>query len=335
MEENMNEVWTIAEARQGVLHAVSYELLARGRDLADKLGVPLASVVLGEVPDEGLQALFARGADKVYHVADARLNTFVTEIFSNALCDLVRDHKPQIILAAATFAGRTLLPHIAVRLDAGLTADCTQLEIESETGLLLQTRPAIGGNIMATIKTPLHRPQMATVRPKSTRVLDADGSRSGEVVNLPFNEAWLDGRIEVLETRREGGASIEEADVVVAGGRGMKRKDNFEQLFTTARLLNGAVGCSRECVDRGWMPYAGQIGLSGKTISPRLYIAAAISGSIQHLAGIKTSENIIAINKDPEAPIFSVADLGIVGDVFELLPELNRRLERLNQEKAL
>ncbi len=331
----MSFVWTIAEQYEGRLRGVSFELLSRGRALADQLDTKLASVVIGNGVDEkSLQELIHRGADEVYSIQDPRLADFICETYSNILSDLVETYQPAIILAAATSSGRTLMPYVAIKVDTGLTADCTELAIEEGTGNLLQTRPAIGGNIMATIKTPDHRPQMSTVRPKSSRPLPADASRAGKIVEVPVEDRYFDDRVKVLGYRRddEEFANIEEADVVVAGGKGMKKADNFVMLKKMADHFGGEVGASRDAVDRGWIAYPHQIGLSGKTISPRLYIGAGVSGSIQHLAGIKTSETIVAINNDPDAPILKVADFGIVGDLFEVVPELQRRLDTKKTE---
>ena len=325
----MNQVWTIAEQSAGRLKGVSFELLARGRGLADKLGTSLVSVVLADsISDEVLGELIERGADEVVCVENPALADFVCETFSGAIAALARERKPQIILAAATSSGRTLMPHIAVTLHAGLTADCTELDIEEGTGLLLQTRPAIGGNIMATIKTPDHRPQMSTVRPKSSRPLERDACRTGKIERIALDEALIEKRVRVLGLERdvEGFENLEEAAIVVAGGRGLKKAENFRLVRELADALGGAVGASREAVDRGWVSYPHQVGLSGKTISPRLYVCAGVSGAIQHLAGIKTAETIVSINSDPEAGIHKLADFAIVGDLFEILPLLKKRI---------
>jgi electron transfer flavoprotein alpha subunit len=325
----MNEVWTIAEISEGALKPVSFELLARGRTLADKLGVGLVSVVLaGSASDEVLVELIERGVDSVVCVEGSALDDFVCETFSRTIAALARERKPQIVLAAATSSGRTLMPHIAVTLHAGLTADCTELDIEEGTGNLLQTRPAIGGNIMATIKTPDHRPQMSTVRPKSAKALERDACRTGSVERIALDPAFVEKRVTVLGLERdvEGFENLEEAQVVVAGGRGLKKAENFKLVRDLADALGGVVGASREAVDRGWISYPHQVGLSGKTISPKLYLCAGVSGAIQHLAGIKTAETIVSINADPEAPIHKLADFAVVGDLFEILPRLTARL---------
>ena len=325
----MSFVWTLAEQYEGKLKAVSFELLSRGRTLADKLETKLASVVIGnDLNRTELQELIYRGADEVYVVQDPRLASFVCENYSGVLGSLITQYQPSVVLAAATSTGRTVMPYVAIKVNAGLTADCTELDIEAETGNLLQTRPAIGGNIMATIKTPNHRPQMATVRPKSSRPLPQDTTRDGKIIEVPVSDEMIDGRVKVLGYRSDDQdfVNVEEADVVVAGGKGMKRAENFAMLQRLADRLDGVVGASRDAVDRGWIGYPHQIGLSGKTISPQLYICAGISGSIQHLAGIKTSETIVSINNDPDASIHKIADFGIVGDLFEVIPEIQNRL---------
>lgn len=324
-------VWTIAEENQGSLKSVSYELLSRGRKLADALQVELVSVLIGgPVSDERLQELIRRGADRVLFVEDARLSSFTTETFSNILSQLIKNRKPEIILAAATVNGRTLMPHVAMKIHAGLTADCTELAIEPETGNLLQTRPAIGGNILATIKSPNHRPQMATVRPRSSRPLEADPERDGSIERVHLDQNLIDRRVRhVGFIHNEGEESnIQEAEVVVSGGKGMKKANNFAMLTELAHHLGGVVGASRDAVDRAWVKYPLQVGLSGKTVTPKLYVAVGISGAIQHLAGMKTADIIIAVNSDPDATIFQVSDFGIVGDLFEVIPLMNDRLAK-------
>jgi electron transfer flavoprotein alpha subunit len=327
-------VWTLAEFADGALVPVSFEMLARGRSLADRLGTELVAVVMGHgLADAELRRLIRHGADRVAAVDAPELDGFQTETYSNVLTALVKRHEPQILIAGATVNGRTLLPHAAMRLRAGLTADCTGLDIEAGSGLLLQTRPAIGGNIMATIKTPDARPQMATVRPRSTLPLPDDPTRTGSIERFAFEPAWYDARVKRLGVSRHQHqqVNIQAADVVVSGGRGMKKKDNFAILEETAELLGGSIGASREAVDRGWIAYPHQVGLSGKTVVPSLYLAAGISGAIQHLAGMKTAETIVAINSDAHAPILQVADFAIVGDLFQILPLLNRRLKEMQK----
>jgi electron transfer flavoprotein alpha subunit len=329
-EKDQNAIWTLAEQFEGSLKSVSFELLSRGRSLADTLGTKLVSVLIGDgVSDEAMQELVKRGADTVYTVQDPALKYFTCGTYEKVLEKLIRTYKPSIMLAAATSTGRTLMPCTAVKVHAGLTADCTELGIEEGTGHLLQTRPAIGGNIMATIKTPAHRPQMATVRPKSSRLLPLDETRKGEIVRIPFDKDCLSPGITVKGYRREDSSSqhIEEADIVVSGGKGLKKSENFGMIYKLAESLGAAVGASRDAVDRGWISYPHQVGLSGKTISPKVYIAVGISGAIQHLAGIKTSECIVSINSDPDAMLHKLADFGIVGDAFQVIPEIQKRLD--------
>lgn len=329
------ELWIVAEMRDGHVHPISFELLARGRLLADRLGIPLAAVVLlPSLRQEDAESLIAHGADIVLALENPVFSSFICEHWSHAIASLVRTRKPDIILAAATSTGRTLMPHLAITLSTGLTADCTELAIEEGTELLLQTRPAIGGNIMATIKTPRHKPQMATVRPHSMRPLAPDPARRGIVLRL--SQSLLEPgsrpgspavRILSLERDTKGFQNLEAARIVVSGGKGLRKTEHFRHVRALAEALGGAVGASREAVDRGWISYPHQVGLSGKTISPELYICAGISGAIQHLAGIRTAKTIISINSDPDAPIHAVADLAIIGDLFEILPRLTRAIE--------
>ncbi|HNT77975.1 MAG TPA: electron transfer flavoprotein subunit alpha/FixB family protein [Anaerolineae bacterium] len=328
------DIWTLAEYQQGKLRPVSFELLTRGRALADARGCRLCSVVLGDdIAETELRELLARGADCVYAVDHPALARFLVEPYAKALRYLIETYQPEVLIAAATTTGRTVMPYLSMQVHTGLTADCTGLEIDPETGNLLQTRPAIGGNIMATIKTPTARPQMATVRPKSTPPAPRDEARlkagAGEIVYVDVPTVLLTARMRyerfIPDETQE--VMIEDAEVIVAGGRGMKRAENFQLLADLANVLGGSVGATRAAVDRGWQAYPRQIGLSGKTIASNLYIACGISGAIQHLAGMQTAEHIIAINTDPDAPIFQVADLGIVGDVFEILPAVLEKLK--------
>ena len=330
-----HDIWTLADVKSGKLHEVSFELLAWGRSLADARGCQLCSVVLTDQIDETeLTHLFRYGADVVYVLKDPNLSHFLVEPFAKALVHLIERCRPEVFLAAATTTGRTLMPYVAIKVHAGLTADCTGLEIDPQTGNLLQTRPAIGGNIMATIKTPEARPQMATVRPKSIRLNHKNNQDNGKIINIesPGNLATDRMRFEAFIPDATEEVAIEEADVIVSGGYGMQNPANFQWLTRLAEPLNGSVGVSRAAVERGWKPYSRQVGLSGKTVAPKLYIACGISGAVQHLAGMQTSKNIIAINLDPHAQIFQVADLGIVGDVFEVLPALVYKLENNQRE---
>jgi len=326
-------IWIVAEPWQGELKRVSFELLGQAKKLAESLDVPLGAVLLGHQVKEAAQELIYHGADRVYVVDHPALSQFDPDAYTNCLERLIRDEHPAVVVAAATTTGRTLMPMVAARLGTGLTADCTELDIEEGTGLLLQTRPAIGGNVMATIKTPEHRPQLATVRPRSHPPSDRDPSRTGEIIeaSLPSEALKTHFRLRGFEKLGEEGTRIEDADVVVCAGRGLGRPDNLGLVKELAELLGGAVGGTRAVVDQGWLPYHCQVGLSGKTVSPKLYIACGVSGAIQHLAGMRGSRFVVAINKDPRAQIFQLADLAIVGDVNEILPRLIRRLRGLKE----
>jgi electron transfer flavoprotein alpha subunit/NAD-dependent dihydropyrimidine dehydrogenase PreA subunit len=317
-----------AEQRRGRIHPVSFELLGKGRELADKLGEPLSSVIIGSGIAEAAGELIARGADTVYVYDDPILADFRDDPYSAILVDLVREVKPSIFLFGATSIGRSLAPRVAASLNTGLTADCTGLDIDPETRLLVQTRPAFGGNVMATIVCPNRRPQMATVRYKVMPEAPRDPSRGGEIRLMKLDAASLPDRVRILQFQplREE-VSITEADVVVSGGKGLGNPEGFKLLGELAELLGGAVGASRPTVDEGWIGYSHQVGLSGRTVRPKLYIACGISGAVQHLAGMRTSDFIVAINKDREAPIFSVASLGVVGDLYEVIPRLIERIK--------
>ncbi len=325
----MNDVWILAEHHKGVIKEVSYELLAWGRSLADSLGCSLCALLFSPGTEEGqLTSLIKHGADVIYYCEDSSYTYVTCETYTHVIEDLVKKEKPQILLGAATTTGRSVLPYLAVKISSGLTADCTHLAIEEGTNLLLQTRPAIGGNIMATIKTPNHTPQMATVRPKSKKPLPKDLNRTGSIISIPFSSSYADKRVTVLEEQPLEGSegSIEESKRVISGGKGLKKKDNFERIVRLASLMHGAVGASREAVDRGWIGYSHQVGLSGKTISPELYMAIGISGAVQHLAGIKTSKYIVSINDDITAPIIQISDFAIVGDLFTICDEIERQI---------
>ncbi|HOP24059.1 MAG TPA: electron transfer flavoprotein subunit alpha/FixB family protein [Defluviitoga sp.] len=328
MKQEHTGVWTISEIEDGTINPVSYELLAWGKGLAETLKVELTSIVLtNKIKD--IESLIHYGADKVYYVENEKLEHFYPDTYTKILHQLVEEMKPEIILASATTKGRTLMPCLAARLRTGLTADCTDFEIEEETRSLIQIRPAIGGNVMAKIKT-MTRPQMATVRPKSKQPLPKDETRRGEIIKKEFNEEMYQSRYEWINYKKDESIDqpIQQADVIIAGGKGLRRQENFKYLKEIAERLNGAVGATRAVVDMGWIDYSHQIGLSGKTVSPKLYIAVGISGAVQHIAGMSTSKYIISINKDPEAPIFKVSDLGIVGDATEIVPLLAKEIKQ-------
>lgn len=321
-------VWILAEQSEGSVQRVSFELLTRGRELAEKRGTELVALLIGDDLDEaGLQELIDRGADRVVTMEAPELAHFLVEPYAACMLQVIEEHKPEIIIAGATSTGRTLMPYVAIQADAGLTADCTVLDIEEETGNLLQTRPAIGGNIMATIKTPAHRPQMATVRPRSTQPAERQEGRTGEITRLQAPRDRLKTRVRRVDfVRDESEHGLQDADAVVTVGRGIKKGENIPLVEELAHALGAALGATRDVVDRGWLSYPHQIGLSGKTVTPKLYVGVGASGSIQHLAGMQTAETIVAINSDPDAQIFRVADVGIVADLFEVVPLLTEKL---------
>lgn len=322
-------VWVFAEQRNGKVSTVAFELLGVGRRLADKLGVELSAILFGATKDSA-DELIKYGADRVYLAQDPALERFNDEPYARLLISLINTYKPEIVLAGATPIGRSFFPRVAATLRAGLTADCTAFDIEPETRNLLQTRPAFGGNIMATIITPSRRPQMATVRPRVMKRLEPDPSRKGEIIFIKPDS--ISSRTRVIDSIKEVSelaVNLQEADVIVAGGRGLGDPKGFKMLEELAGLLGGAVGASRAAVDAGWISYSHQIGQTGKTVCPKLYIACGISGAVQHLVGMQSSDIIVAINKNPEAPIFNVADYGIVGDVYEIVPLLIKKIKEL------
>jgi len=322
-------VWVFAEQKKGKVQGVAFELLGAGRKLAAARDTYLAAVAIGEGLEGEAKKLIASGADRVFLIENSSLGTFLDEPYARILARLIREQKPEIVLTGATAIGRSLIPRVAAELETGLTADCTGLEIDPEKGLLLQTRPAFGGNIMATIVTPEHRPQMATVRHKVMKEAVPDPARVGEIVRVAVGPEDLASRTRMLSSVDEASATVNiaDADLIVSGGRGLKGPEHFSLLTELAQVLGGAVGASRAAVDAGWVPYSHQVGQTGKTVQPKVYIACGISGAIQHLVGMQSSDVIVAINKDPEAPIFKVATYGLVGDVFEVLPALIKRLK--------
>jgi electron transfer flavoprotein alpha subunit/NAD-dependent dihydropyrimidine dehydrogenase PreA subunit len=330
------DIWVFAEQSHGKIQDVAFELLATGRRLADKRGCKLCAALLGYRLGDDAQRLIAGGADIVYVVDQPDLENYEAGVYTEALCKLIEEHKPEVVLAGATSVGRAFFARVATRCRTGLTADCTRLEIapsaDGKTLLLHQTRPAFGGNIMATIMTPDHRPQMSTVRPKVFKKAEPDPKRKGEVKAETFQLAKALTRI-VKELRDPNSVNIQDASIIVSGGRGLKKAENFALVEKLAKLLGGVVGCSRACVDAGWIDASHQVGQTGRTVCPKLYLALGISGAIQHLEGMKSSDTIIAINSDPNAPIFGVADLGIVGDVFEILPMLIDAIEKIKAGK--
>ncbi len=326
------DVWVFGEQFKGHIAPVVLELIGAGRQLADDRGSGLCVVVLGDNLDQASAELAEYPVDKVYLYEAPELADYDGERYSRVLSDLVRRMKPEIMLAGATTQGRSFMSQVAIRLYTGLTADCTGLAIGKDDGLLYQTRPAYGGNVMATILCPYTRPQMATVRHKvfPTSPKQANGSRA-EVVKLTAKPQLFSSRSQILDFIEacEATVNIVEADIIVSGGRGIGDPSNFSVLAELAQELGAAVGASRAAVDAGWIPYCHQVGQTGKTVCPKLYIACGISGAVQHLAGMSSSDTIIAINKDPNAPIFQVASFGFVGDVLEIVPLLTKRIRAM------
>ncbi len=305
-----------------------YELLGEARRLAGKLETEVSCVLLGDgLDNKRIEELFWRGADKVYLVQAKELAHYQDEPYTNVIAELIREYKPEIFLCGATAIGRSLVSRVAVKIKTGLTADCTSLDIDPEKKLLLQTRPAFGGNIMATIICPDYRPQMSTVRHKVMKELMPDKTRKGIIIKKSYDGRLLLSRINMVDIveELEETVNLAEADIIVSGGRGLGKAENFRIIEELAKAVGGAVGASRAAVDSGWIPYSHQVGQTGRTVCPKIYIACGISGQIQHLAGMQSSKIIVAINKDPHAPIFNVATYGIVGDLFEVVPALTEK----------
>lgn len=321
-------IWFFAESRDGKLCPVAFEMLNAALKLKRVLGEYIAGVLIGNNVRGLAGELGARGADRVYVVEDPLLEHFQEEPYAIAMAQLITKYKPSIVIAAATMMGRAFIPSVAARVRTGLTADCTDISIDPETKLLVQTRPTFGGNLMARIICKNHRPQMATIRPKMFDEAKLIEERHPEVVIENFNSGQLQNKVKILGKEKiENVVDLQEAEVIVSGGRGVKDPKNFAMIKELADLLGGAVGASRAAVDSGWIPYPHQVGQTGKTVKPKIYIACGISGAIQHLAGMQTSDYIIAINKDPDAPIFKVANLGLVGDIFEVIPALIKKIK--------
>ncbi len=319
-------IWVFAEQRKGVLNKVSFELLGKAKELSRDLGSEVSAVLIGAGKRENIEELFYFGADKVYVVDGEGLEDFYDDLWTDILYYLAKAYKPEIILAGATSIGRSFIPRVAARLKTGLTADCTGLSIEPEKKILCQIRPTFGGNLMAQIICEKHRPQMATVRPKVMEEAKRE-ERKGKIVNTPLSEIQRRNRVTIKEVLKniEEDIDLTDSEIIVSGGRGLGKPENFSLIYDLAKVLKGAVGASRPTVDEGWISYPHQVGQTGKTVKPKVYVACGISGAVQHLAGMQTSDTIIAINKDPDAPIFKVADYGIVGDLFEVIPAMIKR----------
>lgn len=336
---NINDykgVLVYIEQRFNEVQNVSIELLGKGRKIADELGVGVTAALIGKDVEKHSKLLIEYGADKVLILDNPSLELYSTEPYTQAMVQAVKSEMPEIVLFGATSIGRDLAPRVSARLETGLTADCTSLDV-SEDRMLLMTRPAFGGNIMATIISPDHRPQMSTVRPGVMTKMERDHARKGEVIHFPVTIEKNRNFVEILSFEKETDEKqdIQEATVLVSGGRGVGSAENFGLLYDLADELNGLVSASRAAVDAGWMDHDRQVGQTGKTVRPNLYIACGISGAIQHVAGMEEAELIVAINKDKGAKIFEVADLGIVGDVHKVLPFLVEELKKINETKKV
>ncbi|WP_221564956.1 electron transfer flavoprotein subunit alpha/FixB family protein [Alkalihalobacillus sp. TS-13] len=322
--EDYHGVWVFIEEQEGTIAPVSLELLGAGRRLADKRGVELAGVIIGNQVKPLASTVFEYGADVVYVYDQTIFKDYRTESYMKALLHCCETYKPEIILFGATSTGKDLASAVATDLPTGLTADTTELDVEEDTGLLLASRPAFGGNIMATILCKKYRPQMATVRPKVMKALEAETGRTGKLVEEKIDIKEEDIRTKVLDIVKATTKKvrIDEADIIVSGGKGLGSEEGFQLIHRLAETLGGAVGASRDVVEAGWIEHHHQVGQTGVTVTPKIYFAIGISGAIQHLVGMKNSSMIIAINKDPEAPIFEACHYGIVGDAFEIIPLL-------------
>ena len=331
MEAKTKDLWVFVETNEdGTAKNVGIELLTPGKMMAGKQGGALVAVVIGSNVDEAVQAASEHGADKVIVVDGPEYAHYTTDAYAIALCTLVEKYGPTSMLIGATNNGRDLGPRVSCRLKTGLTADCTGLDIDEESGNVAWTRPAFGGNLMATILCPDHRPQIGTVRPGVFKKSDAVAA-AAEIIKEDIHVDAKDIRTQVLELIKEAegeNVDLEGAEIIVSGGRGVGGPEGFEPIKALADVLGATVGASRAAVDAGWIAHAHQVGQTGKTVGPKLYIACGISGAIQHLAGMSGSDCIVAINKDPEAPIFDVADYGVVGNLFEVLPVLTEEIKK-------
>ena len=330
---DFNGVWVFAEQREGQLQKVSLELLGEGKKIADKLGSKLTALLIGNKVQNLVEDLSRHGADEVLVVDAPELEHYTTDGYTKAICELANAKKPNIIFIGATFIGRDLGPRVAARLETGLTADCTSLDVDVESGDLLATRPAFGGNLMATIVCPDHRPQMATVRPGVFEKLPlGENDATVENVEIKFNSNDIRTKIVEIIKEHKDIVDISEANVLVAGGRGIGSEENFKMLKELAEVMNGSIAASRAAVEKGWVDKDYQVGQTGKTVRPNIYVACGISGAIQHAAGMQDSDMIIAINKDANAPIMKIADYAIVGDVNKVVPEFIAQLKAMKEE---
>ena len=327
-------VWVFAEQRDGKLMQVAIELLGEGKKLAEAVGCELCAVLCGSNVEGLADELFEYGADKVYYADAPELAHYTTDGYTKVIYEAITQYKPEIVLLGATHIGRDLGPCLAVKCDTGLTADCTKLEIDPETKGIKQTRPAFGGNLMATIVCPNHRPQMATVRPGVMEKAQRTPGKKGELVNLKVSFADGDIRTKVLEVVKSAKemVSLTDAEVIVSGGMGLGKPEGFELLKQLADKFHGTIASSRAAVDAGWIDHAYQVGQTGTTVKPKIYFACGISGAIQHVAGMQNSGLIVAINTNENAPIFDIADIGIVGDLYKVIPAIMEEMDKLPEK---
>ena len=329
-------VWVIAEHYKNKIHPVAFQLLGKGRELANILKVNLTFVILGADFDNQLEELSQYGEDELIYVKSSILKDYYSDLYVKTIAELVKENKPEIILIGATPTGRDFAPRVAKRLNAGLTADCTGLDIDSETGNLLQTRPTFGGNIMATIRTPTSRPQMATVRPGTFKAPDKAKKKVNiQKIEKNYTEKDSVSKIVKVINKKRIKVNLEDAEIIVSGGRGVGSKENFKIIEDLAKALNAEVGGSRVAVELNWIDHENQVGQTGKTVSPKLYIACGISGAIQHIVGMQSSDIIIAINRDPNSSIFKVAHYGIVGDLHKVIPVLIDEIQKVRAEESI
>ncbi len=327
-------IWVIAEHYKNKIHPVAFQLLGKGKEIAELLEVDLSLIILGGNFDDQLEEFCQYGTDEIIYVKSPILKDYYSDLYANILTELILEKKPEIVLVGATPTGRDFAPRVAKRLNAGLTADCTGLDIDLKTRNLLQTRPTYGGNILATIRTPYNRPQMATVRPGIFKVAEKLKKKVRITkIDYKFEKEDAVSKIVKIVDRKKTPINLEDAEVIVAGGRGVSSKENFKLIEELAKVLGAELGGSRVTVELNWIAQERQIGQTGKTVSPKLYIACGISGAIQHLVGMQNSEIIVAINKDPNAPIFKVAHYGIVGDLHEIVPVLIEELKKIKPDE--
>ena len=328
-------VWVFIEVVRGKIKGVSLELLGQGRKMADDLGEKLVAIIPGNEIEDFAKMAIHYGADEAIVVDQKELKDYSTDCYTKAMCTLIKKYNPAVLLIGATNNGRDLGPRVSSRMQTGLTADCTELGVDSETRLVKWTRPAFGGNLMATILCPDYRPQIGTVRPGVFKKPEEDTGRKGEIIHETVEFGPDEIRTRIVEVITEAGGAdvnLEEAEIIVSGGRGVGGPEGFEVLKELADEIGAQIGASRAAVDSGWISSLHQVGQTGKSVGPKIYIACGISGAIQHVAGMSSSDVIIAINKDPDAPIFNIADYGIVGDLFEIIPELTKRIRSSKAE---